>query len=138
MQWWAILILGSLPAPVADWSFRESQERFIVESVGYWEAVRSLPQHSRELLGSFLSDNYRHREWASREMQRHGDVRACFLGQWCGSLEVRTRCRNVLRRLSDCPQCEGRGGKQESWGLATCGYCRGAGHFWPPDDWEGM
>ena len=136
MHWWLAVLICSMPAPVADWAFVEAQESFVVESVGMESAVRSLPQQSRTLLAGLGADDWRHREWAARELQRSRDVRACLLGQRLGDPEIRLRCRNVLRRLSGCPQCNGTGGRQETWGLATCGYCRGVGHFWPSDDWE--
>lgn len=138
MQWWFLALLPILPPPAADWAFQERQERFVLEAVGIGSAVHSLPHESADALKLMASDDYRAREVGSKILRQRGDARACFIGQWLGDPEVRLRCRNVLRRLSDCPQCEGRGGRQESWGLATCGYCRGAGHFWPPDDWEGM
>lgn len=135
MQWWAALILGSFPLPVVDWSFVESQERFILESIGVHEAYRSLSPESRGFLRLMGDDCYKCRERGTNKLAKCGDIRACFVGQHLGDPEIKLRCRNVLRRLSSCGQCEGRGGKQESWGIATCGYCRGVGHFWPVDDY---
>lgn len=135
MQWWAALILGALPSPVADWSFVESQERFVIESVGLRSANESLDPKSRECLRLMGEDCWRCRERGSKKLFDRKDVRACFIGQHLGDPEVRWRCRNVLRRLSSCQQCEGRGGQQQSWGIATCGQCRGVGHFWPVDDY---
>lgn len=129
------MILGSFPLPVVDWSFVESQERFILESVGVQSAYRSLSPQSRMHLECMGSRDWQVRDAASFKMTESGDVRACFVGQYLGDPEVKLRCRNVLRRLSSCGQCEGKGGKQESWGIATCGYCRGVGHFWPVDDY---
>lgn len=118
-----------------EWGFREAQEQFAVEAAPA-RALASLPSDVRALLASMASDDWRHREWASRTMFGLGDAAliACYAGQRIPDPEVGLRCRNVLRRLSWCRGCEGRGYYQASWGEEACQLCDGRGHLLPTSD----
>jgi hypothetical protein len=138
MTWFAVFFLLSSPLPggTAEWAFAEAQERFVVESVGATEALRSLGRDQRSLLVAMDSDDFRHREWATKEMSRLGarGTRACFLGTMLCSPEVQMRCLNVLRAQSVCQPCRGQGGFGSDTGYVACAFCDSAGYFWPAEE----
>jgi hypothetical protein len=136
MKWIFLLLLNpSFPAPATDWAFQEAQERFVFDCDPK-AAVDSLPKYSRQLLEMMATRDFVQRDWASKEMLKLADKRACFVGQWGGDPEVRLRCRNILRRLSACQMCGGAGGKDESIYRIECQSCLAVGHFYPIDDFE--
>lgn len=134
----ACLLVENRPSePAMDWAFVEAQEQFVLSEES-WRTHRVLDGELQSLLVSMGSDNWRHRQWASKTMVSKGNsaILACHVGQNLGDAEVRLRCRNVLRRLSMCRGCDGEGQHKESWGFITCRLCEGLGHFLPTSDFE--
>ncbi len=136
MKWLICVLLPFQLTPANEWGFIGAQEEFVIKSIDTRIAYNALPESQRSVIMSMSESDYRHREWASREMRKMGfsALHACFVGQTLRDPEVRLRCRNVLRTISKCSMCDGQGGRVESWGSIICGTCNGVGHFLPVDE----
>lgn len=128
----------TVPERTMEWAFLAAQEEFALDIVGTEQAMADAPPDASCLLRSLGNGDYRHRQWASRELTSRGigGLRYLLLGQRLGDPEIALRCRNILRVLSQCPDCHGRGIWRDTGASydVTCLKCGTIGHFFPAED----
>lgn len=131
------------PEGALDWAFMEAQEAWVVEQVHplyraefAWSLVPDELRHSVRRLGA---NYYKVRDKAKAELIVRGPAIAPVLvrAQYLGDPEITLRCRNILRVLSACPGCDGRGYSRDNDVVMACRWCQTLGRLWPLEDFNG-
>lgn len=144
MHWIVCMLLLKDPTfSEKQWGFMAAQEQFVIETVGPESAYKSLDESQKQLLGSLGSDDARHRQWAFREAKKlsRSAIFACYVGQYLPDRHVQFECRTLLRRMSKCSVCLGKGCHPyksryawEEMNAVSCKVCLGYGYLLPVDE----
>lgn len=134
------LILGALigqapfPAEAMDWAFMRAQEETVMAWTpkGNEAFMRAMPfDVARHILG-MGNDKWRDRDYHKAALRAMGPRAAPWLyhALHLGDAEIRMRAENLLRELSQCPTCQGKGMEPCAWGERECTRCWTVGNFW--------
>ncbi len=130
----------SFPEAALDMAFVTTMESWVVElEPPPYRKATALRLMSKAVKGPMLrmgARYYKVRDKAKAELLALGSdiIPQLQLGTYLGDPEITLRCRNLLRALSQCPDCHG-SGYINSGGYATgCARCRRVGRLWPLED----
>lgn len=119
--------------PAADIALSYAQEEFVFQCDNYH--YYRLSQFDK--LGDSL---WKVRERASKDLLEYyshnvNEIRWLFWGRHSKDPEIALRCNTLLKKLSICQNCHGKG-QSQNWYEYPCNDCDGIGTYWGLSPWN--